>query len=114
MKALGLANNERGAWNERRVLHVLSSDVPAWVRSARAATKAEDRKGIDVVVDTDVGMLYLQVKSSRKGAERFDPRGKMIGVVVAGDASEKQLRRRVLGILGELRRQVQDRRRGVR
>lgn len=114
MKALGHAGNDRGAWNERRVLNALSSEPPAWVLETRAGTTDEDRRGIDVVVSTDVGPLYLQVKSSRKGAERFDPRGRMIGIIVAGDAPDEKLRRRALGVLGELRAAVLKRRSGER
>ena len=36
-------------------------------RFDRSATRAEDHDGIDVVVESDVGKLFVKVKSSRTG-----------------------------------------------
>lgn len=94
----------RGRRSEQAVINAARhSTMPAWIRSVRAAYHWEDAQGIDVVVETDDGELYLQVKSSPKGAARFDPRGRPIGVVVAGDAEPEVVRRRVLAALERLR-----------
>jgi hypothetical protein len=37
---------------------------PPWMHRARPATRMEDRSGIDIVVESDVGALLVQVKSS--------------------------------------------------
>jgi hypothetical protein len=76
------------------------------MHAARAATRAEDNRGIDIVVDSDVGKLYLQVKSSRAGragfAERHPHLRAAVVIVRAGDALETVLAR-VSGELGKLR-----------
>lgn len=41
------------------------------MKTARHATREEDHRGIDIVLETDVGRLYLQVKSSYRGVEEF-------------------------------------------
>jgi hypothetical protein len=51
------------------------------MRMARRASRIEDRSGIDIVVESDVGTLALQVKSSAFGKERFRPRP-LIGIAV--------------------------------
>jgi hypothetical protein len=76
--------------------------------SARAGTRAEYHDGVDVVVESDVGKLLLQVKSSRtgKGAFAEHRRRAHVAVVVAksGDTLEEILRR-VVGALAPVRRQ---------
>lgn len=108
-KALGRAANQRGETNEIRVLNVLQTEQPAWMFSARAATEDEDSKGVDIVVDTDVGKLFLQVKSSRTGVAKHKSkrRASMIGVVRCHHrVSDAQLRVRTHGVLISLRKQV--------
>ena len=76
--------------------------------SARADTRAEDHDGIDVVVESDVGKLFLQVKSSRTGKSAFAQRRRRAHVAVvvvrAGDTLEEILRR-VVGALAPVRKQ---------
>jgi hypothetical protein len=58
---------------------------PTWMHRARRASRIEDRSGIDIVVESDVGPLCVQVKSSVLGKEHFRPRAFLgIAVVVAG------------------------------
>ena len=65
--------NQRGRTSEQRVLEACQlPGRPAWMKSARAATRAEDHDGIDVVVESDVGKLFVQVKSSRRGKADFE------------------------------------------
>jgi len=61
-----------GNRSEEAVLTALRrSTRPRWIVSARPGTTPEDRRGIDVVVETlDCGTLYLQVKSSEEEAEK--------------------------------------------
>ena len=76
--------------------------------SARAATRAEDHDGIDVVVESDVGKLFVQVKSSRTGKAAFAERRRRahvaVVVVKSGDTLEEILRR-VVGALAPKRKQ---------
>lgn len=65
---------------------------------ARLATRIEDRSGIDVVIDSDVGQLLVQVKSSKLGKEHFRQRPLLsIAVVVVrpSDSPEVLLARLV-------------------
>lgn len=66
-RALGAVSKERGASAERRVLLALAEAVSRteWLRGAWRSTPDEDARGIDIVANTDVGQLYLQVKSSQ-------------------------------------------------
>ncbi len=108
-RVLGKIGTERGRTNERHVLEAcLLPTRPAWMKSARAATRAEDHDGIDVVVESDVGKLLIQVKSSRTGKAAFAERRRRaqvaVVVVKSGDALDAVLRR-VIGALAPLRKQ---------
>jgi hypothetical protein len=78
-----------------------------WVVRARRATKLEDRKGIDIVVQTsDIGRLFIQIKSSRRGADKFlreHSGSKAAVVIVREEYSDAQVLRAVKRILLELR-----------
>ena len=113
-RTLGKIGNERGKENEETTLAALQDGMPHWLYSARLATKKEDAAGIDIVAESDVGPLYLQVKSSRRGVleHRQKSRRKLIGVIRchAGDSIEKR-RLVALSILGQLRSDLQTLRR---
>jgi hypothetical protein len=57
---------------------------PEWLKTARYASRREDRQGVDIVLESDIGRLQLQVKSSEHGKERFlaERRRLRIAVVV--------------------------------
>lgn len=67
----------RGFSAEGRFLRVfrqgsISSGMPRWVVYVYKAPDFEDRQGIDFVVTTsDIGKIFIQVKSSRRGAQEF-------------------------------------------
>jgi hypothetical protein len=78
---------------EELVLHSLRAyDRPSWIRKVRRARKGEDRHGVDVVVQSDVGRLFLQVKRSTrylgKWLTRYAGDGRPIGIVVARESDE--------------------------
>lgn len=83
-KAIGRLGQRRGRESERAALEAISANMPEWMTSVRAATDDEDRRGIDIVASTDVGDVYLQVKSSVGAAKDFrrDPRRRNIAVAV--------------------------------
>ncbi len=86
-RVLGKLGHERGRANERLVLEAcLLPQRPAWMKSARAGTRAEDHEGIDVVVESDVGKLFVQVKSSRTGKAAFAERRRRAHVAVEARA----------------------------
>lgn len=103
------AARAKGDAAERKVLAVLARiDRPDWIIRVRRARMSEDRGGVDVVINTSTGRVYLQVKSSwRRAAEwrrqhALDERP--IGLVVVGvDDDMATIYGRVLGALILLR-----------
>lgn len=73
-----LSQIERGNSAECRLVAIITQAIagrhkhPDWLYSADLGTVANDRQGIDVVVVTDVGPLFLQVKSSNGLCEKFE------------------------------------------
>lgn len=63
----------KGARAEASVVQVLNNHErrPGWLLESRACTEEEDARGIDVVVNTDIGEIYIQVKSSKSNAQKF-------------------------------------------
>jgi hypothetical protein len=88
-------------------------DRPWWIQKVRRARAHEDRRqGIDVVIHSDVGRLFLQVKRSHHRAEEWkrehqgDPRP--IGLVVARETEAVAVvYGRALGALILLRERLQ-------
>lgn len=107
---IGKARNARGEYNEQRVFDSVAKLGLEWVKGARRATPEEDAKGVDIIVDTDVGPLFLQVKSSRMYSREFErkKRSKLIAVVAVGACNPRTLRRRVRSALFMLRARVKE------
>ncbi len=90
----------RGRANEQRALAILQRTAfPAWMKGARAGTPEEDARGIDLVVDSTVGPLYLQIKSSVRGRDKFFEMGypdRIRVVIVNEEVQDWRLRVRLL------------------
>jgi hypothetical protein len=102
-------SHARGVLAENRVLAACCApERPAWLVSARRASREEDGAGIDIVVESDAGQLLLQVKSSFYGKARFlkEERDARIGVVVVTPYDPQEtVRCKVYSALGALRGQ---------
>jgi hypothetical protein len=113
---LGKDAKKRGRTNEARVLEALALPArPTWMLSVRKGTKSEDHAGIDVVVDSDVGKLFVQVKSSRGGKVAFLGRrrsARIAIVVVHVTDSPEALLRKVVGEVGKIRAEYLKERQG--
>ncbi len=102
----------RGVRNEELVVTVLSARSPWWLVDVRRATPSEDRSGVDVVVQTaDLGVVYIQVKSSSQQARiwrhRYRHDRRPIGlVVVPKDQDERVIYGRAIGALILLRERL--------
>lgn len=104
---------ERGRTTEERVFNAfqeLDAVLPDWFHSIEHSTKKQDWSGIDAVVQTDVGALYLQIKSSQSGKNKFQSQSrrhrhpKPIAVVVVSPAdSNEMIRQKGCDALKELR-----------
>ncbi len=105
--ALKEVTRARGRANEARALDAAKKSSHRWVRSVRAGTQAEDREGIDIIVSSDVGELFIQVKSSVAGRDRFleKNRKKHIEVVVA-NCTDDELKKRIDAAINRAREHV--------
>ncbi|HZU96090.1 MAG TPA: hypothetical protein VFF73_05230 [Planctomycetota bacterium] len=111
LELMGTAARRRGRDNERRVLQALLEGArPEWLESARMATNEEDHRGIDVVVASDVGDLYLQVKSSKTGAKAARPSPHRALVIARAGEPLATIKGRALTALAALRKSYLDRR----
>jgi hypothetical protein len=94
--------HQRGIESETRLLESCRlPSRPPWMHRARRATRIEDRSGVDIVIESDVGALLVQVKSSNAGKEHFRRRPLLsiaIVVVRAADSAEALLAK----VIGEL------------
>jgi hypothetical protein len=108
-RILGGIGLERGRGNEKRVLEACQLPTrPKWMLEVRRGTRAEDHAGIDLVIESDVGKLFVQVKSSRRGKADFEEkrRSARVAVVIvrAGD-SQEQILSKVVSAVAPLRKE---------
>lgn len=109
--------------NEQRLVDILrqflehSLNRPPWFIDAQLGTLVQDREGIDVVITSDVGPLFLQVKSSDIFKRKFESehtrrrrsgqRTAIIEVVIVNDRlTDDQVLRAALSALRCLYREV--------
>lgn len=65
---------------ETRDLIIALRPMLPWIHSVRLATQDEDRRGIDIVVTTHQGSLFVQVKSDPRAMRRwYGKHGQTIG-----------------------------------
>ena len=76
-RAFRKVGRERGRDKEDRFLKLfrygkVPPGFPSWFHGLRPATQEEDCRGIDAIAFTDdVGKIFLQIKSSKSGVEKF-------------------------------------------
>lgn len=113
-KTIGDVARERGELRERRALaSTTTAPLPTWLRSVRKATLDEDRHGADLIGESDVGQLKVQVKGCAAAARNFREShryGYIEVVVVGGHESDETIRGRVLGAFGRARDTVRKQR----
>ena len=119
LKNAGQAENLKGFSAERKALETLFAHRgdEKWIRLVRKGTREEDiGQGIDIVVETtDMGKLFIQIKSSKKGKEKFCEirRRPMIAVVVIERQDDLELIwQRLRQALLELRAKILAKRNG--
>lgn len=71
-------SNARGDRSVRRILAALADLAVdpwfVWLSDAREGTPEEDANGVDIVVESAIGTINVQVKSSTGEAKRFRQR----------------------------------------
>ena len=107
--------NKKGRRTEDRFFEAMEvsfvKEMLEWVSDVCRASQKEDAKGIDAVIFTDVGKLFIQIKSSEAGAIKFQNgrhcRHRMIGVIIIREHhSTGDIREKAKTILTELRQSV--------
>jgi hypothetical protein len=71
---------ELGHNNEKRVVEAYTKtdgahyaeEIPPWIQSVRLGTKEEDKIGVDVVFNTEIGAIFVQVKGCALGVHNFN------------------------------------------
>jgi hypothetical protein len=112
----GKLANQKGRLAEERVfraVEILSTEF-TWIHSTRLATKQEDARGIDVVAETPIGPLYIQVKSSPRGVRHYKSKrrkARVIIVIVTPEMEERKLRDKISGALHVQRNHIMELRR---
>ncbi|MDO8510449.1 MAG: hypothetical protein Q7S15_02385 [bacterium] len=111
-RRLGQVSQERGDGSEQRVCIAFDEpfDAPLWFKGVSRAPWELDRKGVDVIVETtDLGKLYLQIKSSESGVQNFAKKGrKNIAIVlIRGGDTLDEIRTKVLNALQPLRSELE-------
>lgn len=107
--------NKKGRRTEDRFFEAMEvsfvKEMLAWVSDVCRASHKEDAKGIDAVIITDVGKLFIQIKSSEAGAIRFrngrNCRHRPISVIVIREHhSMAEIREEAKTLLVELRLRI--------
>lgn len=75
LRALGRAFNSKGKNGENRLGQLIEHQIqdhhsPQWINSIRPANSDEQRHGFDWMVETDVGGIKIDVKTSGRTAIR--------------------------------------------
>ncbi|MEK7642866.1 MAG: hypothetical protein AAB372_00210 [Patescibacteria group bacterium] len=105
-QAFGSMGRERGGQRENRFLAVFREhprDAPEWFRGVERASRELDRKGIDAIIYTDVGKIFIQIKSSQGGKRRFEelhPRTHIIVIIIRGYDLDESIRKSTYQLVG--------------
>ena len=107
----GRARQERGDFTERKVFAAFrdAGTLPSWLTVVEPAPAELQPKGVDAVAATDIGNLYLQIKSSQTGARNHQerhPHGHIAVVVININDPADAVRAKCLSALGNLRQQI--------
>ena len=99
-KILENIQKSRGFQNEERFMRAIKNgngNNPDWYNGISKATKEQDQKGVDFIIHTAFGNIFIQIKSSEIGAKKFlnKPRNqnfRIIVLVIKNDYDEENIR----------------------
>lgn len=113
-RLIGKLANLRGRQNEDLFFLAFEEfeiDAPSWFVGAERAPRHLDHKGIDAIVKTtDVGDIYLQIKSSLMGKKKFEAQvGKykqrhIAVIIIHKNHTNERIRQNTYELAGALRR----------
>jgi hypothetical protein len=105
----GAKGQLRGHTAEMRVLTLLRSSLPRGITDVRLSSRREDAKGIDIVLTSSAGYLFLQIKCSNGGKRSFAKKHRrpiIAVVVVSKDINDDGLYRILNSKIQNLRRTI--------
>lgn len=103
-KLLGKIGQDRGAENENRAMYVLNTyPKPEWLKDCVKATFEEESESIDIVCHSDVGKLFLQIKSSETGRINARNSKNRVIVVVNAKMSDMEIHEKIIAGLESMR-----------
>ncbi|HEY4489949.1 MAG TPA: hypothetical protein VJC12_01685 [Candidatus Paceibacterota bacterium] len=110
---IGKIGQERGRINENKFFSAFSQGVPLpeWLYRIERASREEDYRGIDAIAHTDVGKIFVQIKSSYRAIRYFQIRRQrerlaVAFVVVNAYDSPEEIRQKGLNATSEARERI--------
>ena len=99
-KILENIQKSRGFQNEERFMRAIENgngNNPDWYNGISKATMEQDQKGIDFIIHTAFGNIFIQIKSSEIGAKKFlnklrNKNFRIIVLVIKNDYDEENIR----------------------
>ena len=99
-KILENIQKSRGFQNEERFMRAIENgngNNPNWYNGVSKATTEQDQRGIDFIIHTSFGNIFVQIKSSEMGAKKFlnKPRNqnfRIVVLVIKNDYDEENIR----------------------
>ena len=85
LNLLRKTEKSRGFWTEERFMRAIENsngNAPDWLKGISKSTKEEDQKGIDFIIHTSFGNIFVQVKTSENGANIFKKRKRNFRIIV--------------------------------
>lgn len=101
---------EIGRTKEKMAQIALSQGpLPSWIKGFRRTAHREDIEGKDLVILTDVGTVFIQIKSSVDACRAFLEKERKfpVGVVMIKPTDPPDfVRANLIAVVGRLRRQI--------
>lgn len=110
-------SRERGQRSEQRALEALCLEpIHWWVEDFKPTNRRDqlDRRGVDMIVETKYGLVYLQIKASQAGARQHEKERRklkehfpkmvledIVCVVVPPDEDKAIVRKKLLRAISE-------------
>ena len=99
-KVLKNIQRSRGFQTEKKFMRAIENgngNNPDWYNGVSKATIEQDQRGIDFIVHTSFGDIFIQIKSSQTGANKFLKKTKkqkvrIIVLVIKNDYNEENIR----------------------
>lgn len=100
LKILENIQRSRGFQTEEKFMRAIENgngNNPDWYNGVSKATNEQDQKGIDFIIHTIFGNIFVQIKSSEAGAKKFlnklrNQNFRIVVLVIKNDYNEENIR----------------------